>query len=163
MKIQNIKVIGLDNAVQVLHAQTANKMSDSNFGLYPNSESDFLVEHHLLKYGIENPTEEEEIGAYIDAIPYKENDFLYYASIGPKDKEDLLNNNRLLSLVRFSAEITAKPMLFERFNKWLGGKEILIHLPLLDRNNYEEESYYFEVNYVDLLYLCAVLKNTRDT
>ena len=161
MKIQNIRTTGFENAVQVLHAQILKESSsDSNFGLYPDDQIDFLVEHHLLKYGIEKPTEEEELCAYIDAIPYKDNDFLYYASIGPNDMKKLLNNTKLLSLIRFSGEITAKPQFFETFAHYLDKKVVLVHLPMLDRNNYEEESYYFELNYADLLSLCTALQKS---
>ena len=132
MKFEHIRVMNFENAFRGMrHPKESYHLSDSEFGLHNINylEEDFNVVHNWTEF-LENEKKEVEIGEWLidNGVLYKDDDYIEYAFLGPRDlrlAQQLISggseHRKFMRQIFVSVDITAPLYWWKEFDTYKVG------------------------------------------
>ena len=132
MKFEHIRVMNFENAFRGMrHPKESYHLSDSEFGLHNINylEEDFNVVHNWTEF-LENEEKEVEIGEWLidNGVLYKDDDYIEYAFLGPRDlrlAQQLISggseHRKFMRQIFVSVDITAPLYWWKEFDTYKVG------------------------------------------
>ena len=132
MKFEHIRVMNFENAFRGMrHPKESYHLSDSEFGLHNINylEEDFNVVYNWTEF-LENEEKEVEIGEWLidNGVLYKDDDYIEYAFLGPRDlrlAQQLISggseHRKFMRQIFVSVDITAPLYWWKEFDTYKVG------------------------------------------
>ncbi len=129
MKFNNIRVYNFEYAIHGMRNPLESwAKSDTETGICRVDSFNEVAKHHLNKWGITNPTEDDIIIALNDIISYNDGEYATFISIGPQDMKLMKNlisggteHRKFLRQIFLTVDITAPLYWWKEFDTYKVG------------------------------------------